>query len=621
MCAELRFFTLRQLQLAFVVMCLATRVVAQVSLDELSRATYRSITALVEPATGVPHDTLNRVILDLYPQFASVRNLAPTIAPPNGMKVLVCTDAACRHDGSVGLQIDYSVPEPGSFQAFFPFDFTGRPPLDVTQATQLEFWARGKEGNESFEIVLWSPCGVFPTIPTPKFEVTSQWQRFRIRLRDYASEAKLRSLCSVSIATSRAIADRHPVGTFYVDNIAFINDAGERVPIANDEETSVTNIGLHLAAVVAARELGIESEASALSKASKAIDSIERLQKWHGFPQTHNTAVSLAPVNDDTCISTVDTGYFAAGLIVVRNTMPQLAARAGALLDAMEWDYLFDSNFGLPFGCRYPDGRSSEFHYDFFAADSHTAHAIGIASGRMPATSWNKLNRQIENGRCDPEAHFAPGWTGGGLFMQLLPAILLEYQRSALGASSRAFVRDQVCYGSTLFASGRSKANVWGWSATLPPEGAVTPTGPVSADGCPPNDPNHRGCYCGYGCTRTDFVVPHAALLAAEVVTPEILQKDLVALHAIGGRPAVNDGLTTTDFGFVSSVSIVDDTVSPVYLVLDQEMAFLAIANRVTGGRIRGFVCIDPMMSRLRQLIPGDYRFACARTRAVKPAR
>lgn len=572
----------------------------RVVLPALARATWASIDAMVEPSSGLPHDTLNRVGLDLFPQFAVLRSQPSVSAQmPAGLNVAPCASAECRQRGSYGLRFIYSMPAQGTFgsysiQSVYKVDNVDKyDPFDVSAARYLEMSARGAVGGERFEVVLWSDCTRgFPGRPDSGLvDLTTEWRRIRLDLHDYASRVDLRSLCRVSIGFNDAI---HPGGTLYLDDIAFVREDGTRIHVAHDEETSVTNVGLYLASVVAARDLGILTENEMLSRLTTTVSSVESLQKFHGFPQTHNRPVTLRPYESDRCISTVDSGYLGAGLMVVQHAVPQLAARAERLLNAMEWDWTFDADFGLPYGCRFPDGSATPmFHYDFYAADSRFAHAIGIGGRQIPTESWSRLMRAHEPARCSTTPLFEPGWDGGGLFMVLLPWIFLDESTTPIADGARAFIDDQICD----FQSRNAPA--WGFSATVPPEG---------------ND------YCGYGCTRTDFVVPHASLLAAELLSADVLLRNLENLATMGARPQVHDGVTTSDFGFVASASIVNSQVAPVYLILDQAMAFLATANRLLGGRIRHYVCQDSRAAGLRVLLP-EFSGSCrppARRRAAR---
>ena len=535
---------------------------------------------MVEPSTGLPHDRFDASLFDIMPPFAVVRTTPYTsTASGASLESRRCTTADCRHNGYYGLKLSYNMP-PGKWGSYN----VDSPGFDVSKAAYLEAWVKGARGGERFEFVLWSNFqGPFPDrTDSALISVSQTWERRRIPLTDFQPYVNLSSLCRLSIGFNDAI---HPGGTVYLDNIAFVDTNGNRVHVPLDEETSVTNIGLYIASVLGALDLGWEDYDGTVARLSVTLTSIEALQKWHGLPQTHNHVVSLRPSMGDRCISTVDLGNFAAGLILLRQRVTELSARASALLNAMEWDWLYDNNAGLPYGCRYPDGSASNGHYGWPAADSRLAHFIGIGTQKMPPGSWNNLNRSHEPPRCSGFWHFEPGWDGGGLFMQLLPGIFLDEAESELGTSACNFVQDQICYAQQIGAP------TWGWSATaLPPYGAE---------------------YCGYGCERDDILVPHASILAADCISPAELTKNLLALEALGARPLVTDGTQTFDFGFRASVNWRTREVSAVYLVLDQCMAFLSLVNHRANGRIRELFCQDDITLRAISLIP-DYGNSCA---------
>ena len=550
-------------------------------LDELSRATYDSITAMVEPSTGLPHDRFDASLFDIVPQLAVVRTLPYTNTAPGASLVSSrCTGADCRYNGSYGLKLTYNMP-PRTYGSYS----VDSPGFDVSQAAYLEAWVKGALGGERFEIVLWSDCqGPFPGRPdSALISVTQTWERRRIPLADFPSAVKRSSLCRLSIGFNDYI---HPGGTVYLDQIAFVDAAGNRIQVPVDEETNVTNVGLYIASLLSALDLGWEDDADVAARLSTTLASVEAFQKWNGLPQTHNHVVSLSPSAGDRCISTVDLANFAAGLILLRQRVPELSARASVLLNGMAWDWLYDSSASLPYGCRYPDGSASTWHYDWLMADSRLAHFIGVGTGKMPPGSWNNLNRSHEPPRCTDVSlwHFEPGWDGGGLFMAFLPALFLDEAESELGTSARNLVRDQICRAQQIGAP------AWGWSATaLPPYGAE---------------------YCGYGCMRDDILVPHASILAIDDIGPSELIRNLRALEALGVRPLVTDGAHSFDFGFPASVNWQTHEAATVYLVLDQSMAFLSLVNYRTNGRIRETFCEDSITQTAMALI-SDYTSGC----------
>ena len=86
--------------------------------------------------------------------------------------------------------------------------------------------------------------------------------------------------------------------------------------------TNVTTVGLHLAAVVAAYDLGFVSENDAIARLAKVLDTLERLETYHGFFFNYYDTTSLERTSN--FLSFVDSSWLTAGLMVVRSTFPAL---------------------------------------------------------------------------------------------------------------------------------------------------------------------------------------------------------------------------------------------------------------------------------------------------------
>jgi hypothetical protein len=548
--------------------------------DTLARATWASLNAMLEPETGLIHDRFDASLFDIVPQFAVMRT-APYVstAPGAALDVQRCKDPGCRYQGDYGLMLTYTMPS----ATWGTFNLDSRR-FDAHEAQYLDLWVKGNVGGERFEVVLWSNCqGGFPGRPNSALLTASTtWQKQRIPLVDYQAYANPGSLCRLSLGFSDSI---HPGGRIYVDQLAFVNGSGQPVHVPFNEETNVTNVGLYISSVVGAVSMGIDTRADAVSRMMTTLTSLETLTKWHGFPQTHNYVVSLEPSNGDKCISTVDSGNLAAGLMVLRQGLPELADRAGRLLDAMEWDWLFDSSANLPYGCRYPDGSASvNWHYDWLVADSRLAHFIGIGANKFPPSSWSGLNRAHETPRCSTLWHFEPGWDGGGMFMYALPALFIDETGSEIETANQNFVQDQICLAKQIGAP------AWGWSAAgIPPYGSG---------------------YCGYGQLCDDLLAPYASILAANRAQGSILGTNLRNLEALNARKPATNGTDTFDYGFRDSVLWRTGQIAEFYLSLDQGMSFLAIFNWRNSGGLKALFCQDPLAQSAINKIP-DYSGAC----------
>jgi hypothetical protein len=578
----------------------STIIVLQISafagsyLHTLAKATYAHIISMIEPSSGLPQDSFDAVLFDVFPQFACVR-ICPYVSKSDdaNLQFWYCSSSGCRYKGSYGLKIAYDVSISKTWASYNidPHSF------DVSKANYLEAWIKGSQGGERFEIVLWSNCeGQWPgRPPSAEISVTNDWKKYRIPVADFKPYANLSALCRLSIGFNDAM---HKKGTIYLDNVAFVDASGKYIHVPLDEMTNISNAGIYIASVIGALEMGIESSQNALSKLETTLKSIERFKKKsQGFPHNFNHVVSLevgiveepqdrcrkdsSPHKEELCLfSTVDLGNLAAGLILLRQHFPSLAARATVLLDAMQWDWLFDKKKCLFYGCRSWDGDPSKWwYYDWLAVDSRMAYLIAIGTEKVPPECWSHLNNTKEVPWYSKLWHYEPGWDGGGLFNALLPGMFFNESKTTLGESARNFVDDQIGY-----YLKKLKAPAWGWSATVMPDGT----------------------YGGYGYIDTDVVVPHASLIAADCITDQELIKNLKALEKLGARRSAWDGMRKYDYGFRASVNWKTKELASKQLVLDQAMVILGLANHITKGRLRAIFHKDPIVQNAIRLI-NDY--------------
>ena len=89
--------------------------------------------------------------------------------------------------------------------------------------------------------------------------------------------------------------------------------------------TSPTNIGLFLAAVQAARDFGFIDTSDLVARIRNALDSIDKLESYHGHIFNWYDTRTLAPL-EPRYVSTVDSGNLAIALIALREGMRELEA-------------------------------------------------------------------------------------------------------------------------------------------------------------------------------------------------------------------------------------------------------------------------------------------------------
>lgn len=341
------------------------------------------------------------------------------------------------------------------------------------------------------------------------------------------------------------------------------------------EFTSVSNIGLYLAALAAARDMGFVSEAEALARAGKVVGSIERFPVWRGFCQCWHSVKDLAPSPHDTWVSAVDSGNFAMGLTVAARAFPELTDRLIRLRDAMDWTALYDPRTRQFFGGYDMKNKAinPDWRIDMLGTDSRAAAFMAVASGRVEPVAWTSMTRRVEE-RYHVK-YLAPGWVGGGLFMQYLTGIFLDERQSVAGRSAANFA-----YANMRHADEQGLA-AWGWSSCADPDGG----------------------YIGWGKLRDDVVTPHASVLAIEDF-PEEVVRNLYELQRLGARPPWVEGGRPHAFGFRDSIRLTDRKVSAEYLVLDQGMLFLSLANFLEDGLVRRYFHEDEAVRAAVAAIP-----------------
>ncbi len=152
-------------------------------------------------------------------------------------------------------------------------------------------------------------------------------------------------------------ADVDQATSLPMDNITFAG--GSATPTSEGRYTSAANIGVYLWAVVSARDLGLISEAQARARLQATLDEVSHLQRYDGFlyhwydttngdvlsnPGQADCPTGAAPAfNNCFFVSNVDNGWYASGLIVVREAMPELASLANSLIAPMNFSIFYDN--------------------------------------------------------------------------------------------------------------------------------------------------------------------------------------------------------------------------------------------------------------------------------------
>ena len=246
------------------------------------------------------------------------------------------------------------------------------------------------------------------------------------------------------------------------------------LPYDNSEDrtyTGIDKIGLYIASVAVAKELGFISKDEAINKVNKTLNTLlsEDFKTWNGsctpyessnirIPYTWYNMTTLDPLPPtDIDVCTIDLGNYYASLIIGRSAFPELNQSFSKLLDDVNWSLLYDYNENIFYGgyntktCNY-----STWHCNYSASDSQTASFIGIATEAVPAKHWEILNR------CFEEWHGYRYYVGRGcgLYNQLLPGIFLDQRQTLMGISAKNLTNGDIAHAKNI------SSPVWGWSAS-----------------------------------------------------------------------------------------------------------------------------------------------------------
>src|SRR6266540_3763279 len=408
-----------------------------------------------------------------------------------------------------------------------------------------------------------------------------------------------------------------------------------------DVETSTTNIGAYMWSTLVAERLGFVDHGEVVGRLSKTVTSLEHMERYGSSGQyynwyDHRTGAKLTtwpPTGDPLTpiLSSVDNGWLAVGLQLVRRGVPELSQRAGALFDSMNFGFYFRPAVNRILFRFAPDTGAAPCCYDTTVSESRIASYVGIAKGEIPQKEYFGTWRSFPDS-CDwswqetrpvgfhrsyfgvdvfdgaypyGDTRVTPAW-GGSMFEALMPTLFVPEEKWA-GGSWRAnhplWVKAQINHG--LHDAGYG---YWGFSPANIPEGGydaygvdalgMNPEGYYSNndktlvdhgfEGCPGRDPKPDPAPSAY---TNGVVSPHAAFLALRWAPGETLD-NVTKLE--------RDFPIYTKWGFLDSVNVDSGVVSDSYLALDQGMIMGAIGNALTGDVLRKLFVSDGVERALR---------------------
>ena len=312
----------------------------------------------------------------------------------------------------------------------------------------------------------------------------------------------------------------------------------------------------------------------------------------------------------DPILSSVDNAWLATGLKIVHNAVPELASRAGAIYDAMDFGFYYVPEKNRILFHFKPSTGDGPCCYDTVLSESRIADYIGITKGELPRKEYYGRWRTFPD-TCDysfqeqkPTGYWAsydgadvydgsytynrtkitPSW-GGSMFEALIPSLFVPEERWGAGSwrHNHPFTVDaQIDHGMKVAHYG-----VRGFSPSNTPEGGYGAYGVdlagMDPNGMPSDEDNtlvdHGFAGCGgrpaqddppAGAYTNGVVTPHAAFLGLRYRPAEAIA-NLARLEAM---PGVFDR-----WGFADSVNVGSGHPSASYLSLDQGMVMASLAN------------------------------------------
>ena len=361
---------------------------------------------------------------------------------------------------------------------------------------------------------------------------------------------------------------------------------------------SPTNVALYWLANVAAYDLSLISKEKAIQNISASLDTFEKLKRWkfgfwYNFYHTRNLKVTRH------YISTVDNGWLAAGLVVIRSAFPEeFGDQASKILKKLDFVEFYDASNGqFKLGFDEDKGKFTPYHYGLLSSEARLTSYVAIGKGDLENEHWARVYRtlprewdwqkQIPEGRDSKlfgvdvfEGHysflgkkFTPSW-GGSLFEFLAPTLLVDEQTLAkknLGKNNEVATDLHIQY-----ALKEQKYLLWGIAPCAVRNGKYWIYREYGIPQMGAKGYSDRG-----------VIAPYASFLALATRPEAAIQNFRQMLSKYPDSYG--------EYGFYDSIDVVKGIVNHQYLALDQAMSFLAIVNYLENGSLRRRFQSDPI--------------------------
>jgi Putative glucoamylase/Protein of unknown function (DUF3131) len=418
--------------------------------------------------------------------------------------------------------------------------------------------------------------------------------------------------------------------------------------------TSAANIGVYLWAVVSAKDLGLVSRPQAQSLIAATLRTVSRLQRSYGFlyqwydtsngdvirnPGDIDCKTETTPVQDNCYfLSAVDNGWYASGLVVVRQALPELRAQVDRLIRPMNFGIFYDNRpqtacntnpavpgnqpTGQMFGGFYVDQGPAGYHNGALYSDPRIAMYLGMGLHQMPGDVWWRTWRTLPPKQCptDPDFSWQGQWPPAGEWQTYIdpqsgkpfnvweghytyPGTNLNYIPTFAGGMFEGLMANEVVPETTWgphsfgladlrtaqvqarYATQQLQLPVWGMS----PSSTADDTGNYGGFGVEGLTlPAGQGLAICTTCASETTVTPHASFIALDV-QPQQAYANIQRLRTLYPDSYSADG------GFYDAVNPTTGSVGHRRLVLDQSMIMAALDNALNHLAIQHYFASDPI--------------------------
>ncbi len=373
--------------------------------------------------------------------------------------------------------------------------------------------------------------------------------------------------------------------------------------------TSPTNIGLYMVSVVCAWDLNFIDKEQAMKKIKDTFATLKKLEKWNGHLFNYYDTRTLAP--RPRYVSVVDSGNFAASLLVVAKAFPaekEISDIAMDMFNKMNFAPLFDPEKGLFYtgydqeesfmSNKYDEGgphltvleeeiakKFKVSYYDMLVSEARIASFIAIAKGDAPVIHWFSLKRPVQSSAV---GRILLSW-GGTSFEFLMPQLFLKEKTISpywLGMNNMRAVKQQIKY------SKKHGLPVWGISESAYSQRTEDGKYLYRAFGTP-------GLGLRYYVTEEkvqNVISSYGSLLGIEYDANSVL-KNLYMLESLGARG---------EFGFYESLDMDTKEIMRTYMVHHQGMSLISLTNYLKDASIRRRFHEHPLIENIEPLLVED---------------